>query len=70
MWADHRDPNVPPGHIELALKQRRQQIVGDCYQLKIDADSYNENHNKGRAVQLVFDFTLDLEELDVSHKAA
>lgn len=70
LWADSRDPAVPPGHIETALKQRRQQIVGDCYQLKMDTDSYNQNWNAGRPVQMVFDFTLDLEELEASGAAA
>ena len=45
LWADFRDPAVPRGHVELALKQRRGQIVGDCLQLKVDADTYNQHHN-------------------------
>ncbi len=70
LWADFRDPAVPRSHIELALKQRREQIVGDCFQLKMDTDSYNQNHNPGRTIQMVFDFTLDLEELEASEGAA
>ena len=27
-------------------------------------DSYNENYNPGQAIQTVFDFTEDLEELE------
>jgi hypothetical protein len=50
--------------MEIAFQQRRQQIVGDCRQLKADVDSYNENYNSGEAIQTVFDFTEDLEELE------
>jgi hypothetical protein len=35
-------------------------IVGD--QLKTDVDSYNDNQNKGEALQLVLDFTDDMAE--------
>jgi hypothetical protein len=61
-WADIRTP--PRQHMEIAFQQRRQQIVGDCRQLKIDADSYNENSNPGSPIQLVFDFRDDLAELE------
>lgn len=70
LWADHRDPAVPRGHIELAFKQRRQQIVGDCHQLKMDTDSYNQNYNKGKQIAMIFDFTLDLAEMEASKAAA
>lgn len=36
----------------------------DCRQLRQDVDSYNENYNKSIPIQMVFDFTEDLEELD------
>jgi hypothetical protein len=45
------------------LKQRRHQIVGDCHQLKMDVDSYNQNYNHGVQIVMIFDFTLDMEEL-------
>jgi hypothetical protein len=61
-WADMR--KAPHGHMEIAFQQRRQQIVGDCRQLKWDMDSYNQNHNVGEPIQMVFDFTLDLEEIE------
>jgi hypothetical protein len=50
--------------MEVAFQQRRQQVVGDCRQLKADVDSYNQNYNIGEAIQLVLDFTLDVEELE------
>jgi hypothetical protein len=30
-----------------------------------NVDSYNENHNPGKPIQMVFDFTLDLEEAEM-----
>ncbi len=62
LWADIRTASQQ--HMEIAFKQRRQQVVGDCRQLKTDLDSYNENHNTGDSIQISFNFTLDLEELE------
>jgi hypothetical protein len=61
-WADMR--RAPREHMEIAFQQRRQQIVGDCRQLKWDMDSYNQNHNAGEPIQMIFDFALDLEEIE------
>jgi hypothetical protein len=62
LWADIR--TADRRHMEIAFQQRRQQIVGDCRQLKTDADSYNDNANPGKPIQMVFDFTQDLAELE------
>jgi hypothetical protein len=62
LWADIRTASRE--HMGIAFQQRRQQIVGDCKQLKADVDSYNENYNSGEAIQTVFDFTEDIEELE------
>lgn len=67
-WADIRSASRT--HMEIAFQQRRQQIVGDCRQLKLDADSYNQNRNHGEPIELVFDFTLDLEELELEDSAS
>jgi hypothetical protein len=64
VWDDIR--TATPEHMQMALQQRRQQIVGDCRQLKNDADSFNENYNTGGPIQLSFDFTEDLAELEAS----
>lgn len=64
LWDDMR--TAPHQHMRLAFQQRRQQIVMDCHQLQVDTESYNENYNKEKPVQMVFDFRLDLEELKVS----
>jgi len=61
-WDDIRTAERP--HMEMAFQQRRQGIVGDCRQLKTDADSFNQNANSGPPIQLIFDFTDDLAELE------
>ena len=60
LWADMRVATRE--HMEIAFQQRRRGIVGDCKQLKSDVDSYNQNFNSAAAVQIIFDFTDDLEE--------
>ena len=49
-------------HVELGFQQRRQRIVGDCRQLKIDVDSYNDNYASGNPIQIILDFTDDVAE--------
>ncbi len=62
LWADIRTDG--DANIELALQQRRMQIVGDCKQLKTDVDSFNENHPSGRKIQMIFNFEDDLADMD------
>lgn len=50
--------------MERSFRNRRQQIVGDCYQLKKDVDSFNDNYNKGERIPLLLDFMPDVEELE------
>ncbi len=55
--------SAPHGHMEKAFAQRREQIVGDCVQLKTDVDVYNDmNKGKAPAIQLVLDFQDDVAE--------
>jgi hypothetical protein len=54
--------------MQIAFQERRQQIVGDCRQLKLDVDSYNDNKNDGKPIQLVLDFTLDVAEAELEEK--
>lgn len=63
LWEDIR--TAAPEHMQIAFQQRRQQIVGDCRQLKTDVDSYNENTSRSAPIQLVLDFTDDVAELEV-----
>ena len=54
---------APHEHMEKAFAQRREQIIGDCVQLKTDVDVYNDlNRGKNPEIQLVLDFTEDVEE--------
>jgi hypothetical protein len=64
-WGDMRDGSKP--FMEIALQQRRQQIVGDCSQLKIDMDSFNQNYNSEEPIELEFDFTKDVQELELQN---
>jgi hypothetical protein len=50
-------------HMEKAFTQRREQIVGDNVQLKIDVDVYNDmNRGKRPEIQLVLDYAEDVAE--------
>ncbi|MCY4395022.1 MAG: hypothetical protein OXC10_07815 [Rhodospirillaceae bacterium] len=49
-------------HMHKAFIQRREQIVGDCFQLATDVDVYNDFHNDQEPIQIPFDFRDDVEE--------
>jgi hypothetical protein len=66
LWDDIR--TAEPKHIEVALQQKRHHIVYECKQLKNDVDYYNENRNPPRRIQMIFNFTLDLEEMELARK--
>lgn len=68
LWGDMDDPNASHEHFERSFAQRRQQIVGDCYQLKTDADVYNETRKPSEPIQIVLDFAFDVEELEQPFK--
>jgi hypothetical protein len=59
-WNDHRA--MDGDFAERSFKQRRMQIVGDCKQLKVDVDSYNDGHPDQKPIQLVLNFTYDVAE--------
>lgn len=63
LWGDLDDPNAPHDHFVRSFAQRRSQIVGDCCQLKTDVDVYNDTRRPNEPVQVVLDFTLDVEEM-------
>lgn len=67
LWADIRTAGKE--HMSRAFQQRRRQILGDCRQLKVDVDSYNDNRKPEQPIQVVFDFTLDLAELEAVQAA-
>ena len=64
LWDDMR--TAPRTHMKMSFQQRRQQIVGDCRQLKTDVDSYNDLNSGEEPIQMVFDFTMDLAELEAA----
>jgi hypothetical protein len=62
LWGDIS--RVDRNFMEGAVRLRRNQIVGDCFQLKQDVDTFNDNYNKGEEILLPLDFTPDVEEAE------
>jgi hypothetical protein len=67
LWDDIR--TAPRSHMQMAFQQRRLAIVGDCRQLKTDVDSYNDARHDEEPIQMVFDFTMDLAEIEAARAA-
>ncbi len=67
LWDDIR--TAPRHHMQISFQQRRQAIVGDCRQLKTDVDSYNDAHVEAEPIQIVFDFAMDLAEIEAAQAA-
>lgn len=65
LWADIDDVRAPREHFVRSFAQRRQQIVGDCFQLKTDVDVYNAKDSSQKPIQIPLDFTYDVEELQL-----
>jgi hypothetical protein len=61
-WIDVRDAKHE--QVEMAFQYGRKLIVGDCKQLRTDADSYNDNNARGEYIEVVFDFRPDLIEAE------
>ena len=62
LWIDISDANHEQA--ELAFQYGRKLVLGDCRQLKTDVDSYNDNNKNGGYIEVAFDFTDDLAELE------
>ena len=56
---------APYSHMEMAFTQRREQIIGDCFQLKVDVDVYNDKNANHPPIQLELNFTEDVAEREV-----
>ena len=68
-WAILGD--APLQHMQKAFTQRREQIVGDCLQLRIDVDAYNDLNKDQPNIQLELNFSDDVaERLAISDQAA
>lgn len=49
-------------HMHRAFTQRREQIIGDCLQLQIDVEVYNDRNPLEKPIQLLLDFKDDVAE--------
>lgn len=67
LWDDIR--TAPRSHMQMAFQQRRLAIVGDCRQLKTDVDSFNDSRSAEPPIQMIFDFTMDLAEIEAARAA-
>lgn len=70
LWADMDDEQAPRSHFVKSFAQRRVQIVGDCFQLKTDVDVYNGKSGNQTPINLVLNFTNDVEELQLTKRDA
>jgi len=61
LWADI-DKNASHGFMEKSIGQRRRSIVDDCFQMKMDADHFNESNPAFEPIQPVLDFSDDVAE--------
>ena len=62
IWDDIK--TATPEHMQMSFQQRRNMMLADNHQHKMDVDSYNENWNTGDPLQFVYDYTEDLQEME------
>lgn len=55
-----------PQFMQASFAQRRASVADKLFQLKQDSDSYNENWNKAKPIQISFVFDEDMEERENS----
>lgn len=63
-WADIDD--APRLHVEKNVQQERRSVAGDCYALAMKVEHYNAAHPDEEPLQLILDFTDDVEEMKIS----
>lgn len=63
LWDDIR--TAPRLHMQMAFKMRRNRIASECKQVKTDVDSYNDAHPEDEPIQMILDFTYDVEEMEL-----
>src|SRR5689334_16423114 len=59
-----------PQFMAQSIQQRREAIADDCWQLKQDLDSYNQYHNPAEPLQVVLDFSEDVEEREAARASS
>lgn len=64
-WADI--DTASRDHMQRAFALRRKQVIGDCHQLKVDVDHFNETRPSEIPIQLILDFTDDVAEMEAMH---
>jgi len=67
LWADI-DKNASHSFMEKSKKQRRKNVVDDCFQMKMDYDHYNEQSPEQQLSPLVLDFTDDVAEKEAEQQ--
>jgi hypothetical protein len=60
LWVDIEEATRPQMH--MSLTNRRQQMIGDGTQLKIDEKIWNARNPNEEPLQMIMDFTDDVEE--------
>lgn len=66
IWDDMRTGDVR--NLEVSLKQRRIHILHGCKQLKNDVDYFNSHRVPDKPIQMIFNFELDLEEMELARQ--
>lgn len=66
LWADI-DKNASPSFMSKSIAQRRQGVVNNCFQMKMDVDHFNEANPAGQ-IPLILDFTDDVAEREAAGK--
>jgi hypothetical protein len=64
LWADI--DTAPRDFLEKSFAQRRQAIVGDCFQIKQDVDHFNDERSGEKPIQIILDFTEDVAEMEAA----
>jgi hypothetical protein len=59
-----------PQFMQQSIQQRREAIADDCWQLKQDLDSFNQYHNPAEPLQVMLDFSEDVEEREAARSRA
>lgn len=62
-WADIDD--APRLYVEKNVQQERRSIASDCYALAMKVEHYNDAHRAEEPIQLILDFTDDVEEAKI-----